>query len=65
MKASELKELTQEELNQRYEETQKDLFNLRIQQSTGQLEKSSRVKELRRDIARIKTIMKERAKASR
>jgi large subunit ribosomal protein L29 len=65
MKASELKELTQEELNQRFEETQKDLFNLRIQQSTGQLEKSSRVRELRRDIARIKTIMKERAKASR
>ena len=65
MKASELKELTQEELNQRFEETQKDLFNLRIQQSTGQLEKSSRVKELRRDIARIKTITKERAKASR
>ncbi|HBA83558.1 MAG TPA: 50S ribosomal protein L29 [Verrucomicrobia bacterium] len=65
MKASELKELTQEELNQRYEETHKDLFNLRIQQSTGQLEKSSRVRELRRDVARIKTIMKERAKASR
>ena len=65
MKASELRELTQEELVQRHEETKKELFNLRIQQSTGQLEKASRVRELRRDVARIKTITKERAKASR
>ena len=65
MKASEIKELSKEELDQRFQETQKELFNLRIQQSTGQLEKASRIRELRRDVARIKTILNERAKAAR
>ncbi len=65
MKASELRELSEEELNQRHEEARKELFNLRIQQSTGRLEKPSRVRELRLDVARIKTINMERAKAAR
>ena len=64
MKASEIRDLTKEELDQRIQETQKELFNLRIQKSTGQLEKASRVRELRRDIARMKTVMTERAGAS-
>ena len=59
MKASEHRELTEEELQQKYEETKKELFNLRVQQSTGQLEKAVRIRELRREVARILTIMQE------
>ena len=41
----------------------KEQFNLRFQQATGQLEKTARVKEVRRDIARVKTILREKAEA--
>ena len=60
MKASEYRELTEDELRQRYDDTKKELFNLRVQQSTGQLEKAVRIRELRREVARILTIMQER-----
>ena len=60
MKAKELKELTPEELRHQYEENSKELFNLRVQQSTGQLEKPSRLREVRREVARILTVMNER-----
>lgn len=63
MKAKELRDLTAEELQQRLDESQKELFNLRIQQATGQIEKASRVSDLRRDVARILTIQNERSKA--
>lgn len=63
MKPSELKDLTKEELQQRYDDSRKELFNLRLQQSTGQIEKSSRIKELRRTVARILTMMRERERA--
>lgn len=56
MKTNELRDLTVEELDQKLEETKKELFNLRIQQSTGQLEKPSRIREVRRDIARMNTV---------
>ena len=59
MKASEHRELTAEELRQKYDDTKKELFNLRVQQSTGQLEKAVRIRELRREVARILTIMQE------
>jgi large subunit ribosomal protein L29 len=65
MKAVELRELTEEELRQRMFETQRELFNLRIQKSTGQLEKASRIRDLRRDVARIRTVMNERSQAAR
>ncbi len=65
MKASELRELTNEELQQRFEESQKELFNLRVQQSAGQLERASRIRDVRRDVARLKTILNQRAKAAR
>ena len=42
------------------EETKKELFGLRMKQSTGTLDKPSRIKELRKDVARMKTILKER-----
>ena len=60
MKAVELRELTDEELQQQQNDTEQELFNLRIQQSTGQIEKATRIKELRRDLARILTVMHQR-----
>ena len=60
MKASELKELTDEELGQRCREVQQELFHLRLQQTSGQIEKPSRIRDLRRDVARLKTIMHDR-----
>jgi large subunit ribosomal protein L29 len=60
MKASEYRELTEDELRQKFDDTKKELFNLRVQQSTGQLEKAVRIRELRREVARILTIMHER-----
>ena len=65
MKKSVWKDLTAEELQQRRQDALKELFNLRLQQTAGQLEKPSRIRELRRDVARANTYMKERAKAAR
>ena len=65
MKAAEIRELTEAELRQRLQDTQKALFNLRVQQSYGQLEKSSRIKELRRDVARINTVITLRRRESK
>lgn len=59
MKASELKIKTENQLQDQLQQLKKEQFNLRFQQSTGQLEKTSRFKEIRRDIARIKTIIQE------
>jgi large subunit ribosomal protein L29 len=64
MKATELRDLTDEELQQRYREIRQELFNLRVQQSTGQLEKPSRLRELRHDVARIQTVIRERARSA-
>ncbi len=60
MKARELREFTDQELNQRLGELYKELFNLRTQKSTGQLENPKRIKEVKKDIARILTILRER-----
>ena len=65
MKAAEIRELTEAELRQRLQDTQKELFNLRVQQSYGQLEKSSRIRELRRDVARINTVITHRRRESK
>ena len=65
MKATEIRELTEAELRQRMQDTQKELFNLRVQQSYGQLEKSSRIRELRRDVARISTVISQRRQESK
>lgn len=63
MKASEIKELTGVELTQKLNDAQQELFNLRLKQSSGQLEKPSRIRELRRDIARINTVARQQALA--
>jgi large subunit ribosomal protein L29 len=65
MKANELREMTDEELKQRQHETQQELFNLRLQQTSGQLENPLRIRHLRRELARVQTIMSERSKAER
>lgn len=56
MKLKEIKEMTMDELGQQLTEIKKEQFNLKLQQVSGQLENPARVKELRRTVARIKTI---------
>jgi large subunit ribosomal protein L29 len=58
-RASEIRELSVEETEQRLAETNEELFNLRFQHATGQLENYRRLRQLRRDIARLKTILRE------
>lgn len=60
MKASNLREFTEEELQQKCQELTEELFNLRFQLATGQIENVGRISNVRRDIARIKTIQRER-----
>ena len=64
MKAREVRDLSAEEQAQKLAEVEKELFNLRIQQAAGQLEKPDRLRTVRRGIARIKTVMNT-AKAAR
>ena len=59
-KLKELRALSDKELLNKIDESKKELFNLRLSISKGTLEKSSRVDELRKDIARMKTILNER-----
>lgn len=60
MKNNELRELSNEELIQKIEESKEELFNLRFSQASGSLEKPSRIRELRKLVARMKTILHER-----
>jgi large subunit ribosomal protein L29 len=60
MKAAEIRGLAMDELRVRERELDDQLFRLRIQKSMGQLEAPLKVRELRRDLARIKTILRER-----
>jgi large subunit ribosomal protein L29 len=60
VRASELCELGDPELEGRLEETRRELFNLRFRLATGQLDSSSRLHEVRRDIARILTVLRQR-----
>ena len=55
MKPSEIRELTDEELDQQFRESRRELFNLRVQQTTGQIENPIRLRTVRRDVARIRT----------
>ena len=60
MKINELRELSYEELKNKISECKAELFNLRFSQATGSLEQPSRIKELRKAVARMKTILRER-----
>ena len=60
MKASELRELSDDELQQKGQELVEELFNLRFQLATNQIENVGRLSAVRRDIARVKTIQRQR-----
>ena len=63
MKAAELRGLSDDELRGRLRELQEELFNLRFQLATGQIENVGRIRTVRRDIARLKTVQQQRALA--
>ena len=60
MTNKEIRELSNEEILSKIEESKEELFNLRFQQATGSLEKPSRIRELRHQVARLKTVLRER-----
>ena len=60
MKNSDLRKLSDEELTKRITDTKKELFDLRLKQATGSLDKPSKIHELRKEVARMLTILKER-----
>ncbi len=62
MKASELRELTKDELLQKLEDFKEELFNLRMRNATNNLENPKRIRELKKDIARINTVLTEKEK---
>ena len=61
MKAADVRAMSADQLNDELAKLKKEQFNLRFQKATGQLEKSSRIQEVRRDIARVKTIARQKA----
>jgi large subunit ribosomal protein L29 len=63
MKVTEVRELGVDDLRQRVQELDDQLFRLRIQKSMGQLEAAHKVKALRRDLARVKTVLREKENA--
>ena len=63
MKATELKDKSVEELNAELINLLREQFNLRMQHTTGQLEKTDQLRKVRRNIARVKTILTEKAKS--
>ena len=63
MKASEIKDLSVEELQAKAAELQQELFNLRFQLHTGHLENSARVSQVRKDVARVKTVLSSKLNA--
>ncbi len=63
MKAQDVRAKSEDQLKDELAKLKKEQFNLRFQAATGQLEKTGRVKEVRRDIARIRTILRENARA--
>jgi large subunit ribosomal protein L29 len=61
MKAIDLRDKTPDQLREELERLKKEAFNLRFQQATGQLENTARIRAVRRDAARVKTILNEKA----
>ena len=60
MTNKEIRDLTNEQIVKKIEEYKEELFNLRFQQATGNLEKPSRIRDLRHTVARYKTVLRER-----
>jgi large subunit ribosomal protein L29 len=64
MRASEVRELTDEEIRGKAQELSEELFRLRLRRGTGQIEDALRLRKVRRDIARVKTIQGERVRTA-
>ena len=60
MKTNEIRKLSTEEINKKITESKEELFNLRMKQATGNLENPARIRDLRKTVARLKTILRER-----
>jgi large subunit ribosomal protein L29 len=60
MKANQIRDLTTAEIEQKVKALKEELFNLRFQLATGQLENTTRIREVRKSIARMKTVVRER-----
>ena len=65
MKAADIRAQTLDQMNDELAKLKKEQFNLRFQKASGQLEKTARVKQVRRDIARLKTIARQKAAESK
>ena len=64
MNATELREKTPDQLREELSNLKKEAFNLRFQQATGQLENTARMRRVKRDAARVKTVLNEKAAAA-
>jgi len=64
LKARELKEMSETELRQKEKEVTEQLFNLKFQHATGQLENTARLPQVRKDLARVKTVLREKVLAA-
>jgi len=60
MKITDLREMTNDEISQKLHDNQEELFNLRFQQSMNRLENANKLKDIKKDIARMKTLLTER-----
>lgn len=65
MKASEIRELSAEELTAKLGDLKKDLFNLRLQHATNQLDNTNKIVEVKHDIARVNTVLREKQLADK
>ena len=65
MKSSEIREMGLEEMQRKRDDMKEEMFNLRFQHGVGQLENTARLKQTRRDIARIETLIKEQQRADK
>ena len=63
MRAADVRAKTDDELRDQLRDLKKEAFNLRFQQASGQLENTARVRDVRRDIARVQTVLNERRQA--
>ncbi len=64
MNAADIRTKTEDELKDQLQELKKEALNLRFQRASGQLEATARIRQVRRDIARVRTVMGERHKAA-
>lgn len=60
MKATQIRELSPQEIEQKRDELREEMFNLRFQHGVGQLENTAKLKQIQRDIARVETILREK-----